>query len=341
MGLADLVREPILQHFISHLQGEDLKPSTQADYLNGIWLTARALAPKGNWAWIGHGVTALRAEIRKPSLVEATDVSTDQLVALGKQLFADAATRCNLPDWARAGMARDGLIIAFLALRPIRRKNLAALTLGRHILVEPAGGHIVIPANEMKMGKRPYHADWPDMLADELHQYMREYRPALLNRYTGEYPWPPAGDAFWVSERGTRLDDSAIDKRVRKLTKAALGEAINLHRFRHLAAGTIAMQQPDMIHVVTPLLGHHNPRTREFYIQADQLSAVRRSHACEDQVLDTEANRTRRTPGKRPIASAAPERPQPGVGSASEGRQDAVSDFWQHGGHNPCPGSSW
>ena len=313
MSITDLVQEQVLQGFISHLQGEDLKPSTQAGYLNGIWLAARMLAPKGNWAWIGYGLTAIRAQVSKPSLVKAAAVSTDQLVLLGKRLFAEAASRDDLSEVAQASRARNGLIIAFLALRPIRRKNLATLTLGTHILVEPTGTRIVIPASEMKMRKRPYCADWPDTLADELQRYLHQFRPVLLARYTGACRWPPAAEVLWVSERGTALNDSAICKRVSALTKAAFGQAINLHRFRNCAAGTVAVQQPGMIDVVTPVLGHHNPRTRELYIEANQLAAVRRSHACEDKVLSTAGRRTRQTSTKpqRATGTRAPAPPRP------------------------------
>lgn len=328
MSIADLVQQEVLGGFTAHLQVEVLAANTQASYLNGIWLAARALAPKHDWAWIGYGLTRTRANARRPSLVNATTVSTDQLFLLGKQLFADAVGSTRSRDVVQAQMARDGLIIALLALRPLRRKNLTGLTIGKSLLLEAENIRIAIPACEMKMGKHPYDALWPEQLVAELDCYLNRFRPVLLGRYTHEARRPPAGDALWVSERGTALDDSGIYKQVAKLTKAAFGQPVNLHRFRNSAASTIAVQRPDLIHLVTPLLGHHDPRSREFYIEADQLAATSRSHASEDRFLEAEDTRPTRSRNHR-TCRPAPERPHPDAGSTCDagGRSHILSDL--------------
>ena len=47
---------------------------------------------------------------------------------------------------------RDGLMIALLAFIPIRRKNLAALEIGRHLVREGDGWFVIIPGEEAKTG---------------------------------------------------------------------------------------------------------------------------------------------------------------------------------------------
>jgi hypothetical protein len=301
--LTDLVTEPTLQGFIEHLIAEGLAANTQATYLNAIWLAARAMAPNKDWSWIGHGLNRIRNQIPRRSLVKTIQVTTDELFALGDQLFRAAASNTDLHPVRQASCARDGLIIAFHALRTLRRKNLTSLTLDRHVLLEGDTTRIAIPAEEMKMQRRGHDADWPQQLEGHLKEYLDRFRPVLLARYSGRGHWPPAGKALWVSERGTAMDKTGIYKQICKRTKEAFGRPINPHRFRNHAGGTIAVKRPDQIHLITPLLGHDDERSREFYIEADQLTAVRRSHAFEDELLATidrnerERSRKHRDPG--------------------------------------------
>jgi integrase/recombinase XerD len=249
-------------------------------------LAARAITPAGDWRWIGHGLTKVRASIRKLPLVKAAAVRTDQLFALGRRLFAEAAANADPPTFAQARMARDGLLIAVLALRPLRRKNIWSLTLGEHIVADAGGSHISIPAEQMKMQKLPYEADWPEQLTAELTLYLSKFRPVLVQRYNAASNKPPAGNALWVSERGTQLDDSGIYKQITKLTAKEFGRPINPHRFRHAAGGTVAVGAPEQVHLVSPVLGHHDPRSREFYMESDQIAAARRAHAFEDELIE-------------------------------------------------------
>jgi integrase/recombinase XerD len=173
--------------------------------------------------------------------------------------------------------------LALLSVRPLRRRTLAALQLGKHILIDGDDVRINVPATLMKGKKQPYHADWPGALRAELFCYIDTIRPILLagERVDNSF----AGDALWVSERGTMLTADAIYRRVRHLTQQATGQAINLHRFRNIAASTIAINEPEQIDIAQDVLGHSDPRSKEFYIQANQLVAVRRSHRVEDEIL--------------------------------------------------------
>ena len=248
-------------------------------------MAARAIAPTRDWRWIGHGLTKVRASIRKLPLVKAAAVRTDQLFALGRRLFTRGCRERRSTD-VRAGPDGAGRAAhRHTPLRPLRRKNIWSLTLGEHVLADVGGTHISIPAEQMKMQKLPYEADWPEQLSAELKVYLSKFRPVLVTVNWASRK-PPAGNALWVSERGTQLDDSGIYKQITKLTAKEFGRPVNPHRFRHAAGGTVAVGAPEHVHLVSPVLGHYDPRSREFYIEADQVAAARRAHAFEDEFIE-------------------------------------------------------
>ena len=59
-------------------------------------------------------------------------------------------------ELSEAIQVQSALAIAILTIAPMRIKNLASLRLGRHIVQTRPGGvrHIVIPAEEVKNGRR-------------------------------------------------------------------------------------------------------------------------------------------------------------------------------------------
>ena len=71
--------------------------------------------------------------------------------------------------------------MAFLALRPLRRRNLAALRLGEHVRIEQDRVRITIDSSEMKGRFRGYEFDWPNALRDEFRCYIDHIRPLLIS----------------------------------------------------------------------------------------------------------------------------------------------------------------
>ena len=73
------------------------------------------------------------------------------------------------------------------------------------------------------------------------------------------------------------MSAAAIFNRVAKRTKAEFGHPIGLHMFRHCAATTIAVEDPEQVLIAKDLLGHSSFSTTErYYIMAQQNSAAER-----------------------------------------------------------------
>jgi integrase len=208
-----------------------------------------------NWAWLLAIAKRISAQApRRPERLHL--VTSERLYALGIELmdWAQAGARLAAPANAEALMYRDGLIIAFLALIPLRRRTLAALRIGTHLVRTGESWSLDIPAEDTKTRRA---LDYP--LSAELSRRIDTY----LSKFRRRIPATSSHDALWASNKGRGMDDGAIYDMVRKRTKAALGFPVNLHRFRHAAATLWSVQDPINVRGVKDLLGHSSFTTTE------------------------------------------------------------------------------
>jgi len=264
-----ITRDRVLA-YIAHLAEIGNSTRTILCRLQELGDMARVLAPNMSSSFIKRIASYVRARHTPARDKRSRLAMTDELVALGMQLMASAETE---PTPRLAGMAfRDGLVIALLALRPLRRKNLAELVID--LTLCRLGNDWVIRPKSMKT-RTPIECLWPEVLVPALTTYLAVHRPcltALRGRWAA-----PIGDALWVSAHGSPMTQMALYDIICARTRPALGKAVNPHRFRDSAATTMAVEDPDHVRLVSSLLGHRSTATTErYYQQAQSLDAHRR-----------------------------------------------------------------
>jgi integrase len=154
-----------------------------------------------------------------------------------------------------------------LAFLPLRRKNLAALEIDRHLIGEGNNRFVYIPAEETKT-RTPIEFAIPELLLPYLDVYLRSVRPRILD--------DPKCRALWVSPKGGALRDGAIGAIVSRHTAAILNIRLTPHDARDAAATTWAVAAPGQIGVSRDLLSHSDLRTTgKHYIRAKGVEASR------------------------------------------------------------------
>jgi integrase/recombinase XerD len=158
-------------------------------------------------------------------------------------------------------------MVALLAFIPARRKNLAALEVGRHVIQQGDRWFIIIPREETKTGT-PIEFLIPELLVSYLTFYLEVVRPRILRGATCS--------ALWVSPIGNHaLSHVGLKKSFNRLS-IRVGFRITPHDARDAAATTWAISAPDQIGVARDLLAHSDLRTTtRHYNRARGIEASR------------------------------------------------------------------
>lgn len=101
-----------------------------------------------------------------------------------------------------------------------------------------------------------------------LERYLREVRPLIrgAHRHNG----------LWAGTKGCPLNGQAIYGAIAARTRAEFGHPIGPRLFRHCAATTIAIMQPERIGVARDLLSHASlTATNAHYNKARSIEASR------------------------------------------------------------------
>lgn len=195
-------------------------------------------------------------------------VLTEVLVEAGLTLIAEAENSSTMSKLGQARQVRNGLMIAMLALHPIRLKNLAALEIGRDFVEIKGSWWIVLPASETKE-RRPDERRIDDLLKPALERYLTKYRPVLAERAD------MSTAALWLSSNdGRPMSYSAVERVVTETTRQTVGAGVSPHLFRDSGASTAAIYGGANPHLASALLHHKDARVTEaHYNRASSLSA--------------------------------------------------------------------
>jgi integrase/recombinase XerD len=233
--------------------------------LHHLRLALGYICPSTDWSWLLPIAKRLATQAsRKPK--KHHQATGEQLYALGIELMERAVTNSKEATHITKVDAfdyRDGLLIALLA----RRRTLAALRIGKHLVKSGALWSLDIPAKDNK-SKRPLEYEISPDMSERIDRYLAQFRCCL--------PGAKVHDGLWASDQGRPMDDGTIYDMVRRRTREALGFAVNLHRFR-VAAGTLwSIHDPANVRGVKDLLGHASFDTTEgHYIMAQSRIAGR------------------------------------------------------------------
>jgi integrase len=233
-------------------------------YIYCLRRTANLLAPANDFSWLAEIEKDL-ALVMEPRSKFDRLVSSERLVEAGLTLFVEAMEfpKCDL---ASAVGVRNGLMIALLALCPIRPRNFAALEIGTTFKMVHGRWWIDLPAIATK-NRRPDKRRVPECLNRYIEIYLAHARPVLLRSGS-------ATNALWISRKGKPISRVGLCHLITKITFETVGVSVSPHLFRTAAASTAATYGGSTPHLATALLNHTDPRiTEQHYNRASSISA--------------------------------------------------------------------
>jgi integrase len=252
---------------------------TQAQSVCKLRRMAEILAPDRDFSWL--------KEIEKDLDLVACPrerfdriITTERLVEAGLTLVKEAELAFHRRRLWRATQLRNGLMVALLALNPIRAKNFTSLELAKCFVRQGDGWHIFLGSRETK-GGRPDERAVDATLNRAIGLYLSWSRPVLLGHGEFNIGTVEKGqlDAFlsgplWIGEKGEALTIGAAELAIAQTTARTLGMRLRPHDFRRCAAATAAYRSRDMPNLASALLQHRDRRvTDEHYNRTTSLQA--------------------------------------------------------------------
>lgn len=227
---------------------------------------AELLAPATDFSWLAEIEKDL-ALVTEPRSKFDRLILTGRLVEAGLTLAAEAQGFAK-NDLARARGVRNGLMVALLALCPIRLRNFAALEIGKTFREVQGTWWIALPSIITK-SRRPDERAVPVLLSPAIHAYLNNARPFLLGSAS-------ATNALWLSStRRRQLTAKNLGTLISKMTLETVGVDVSPHLFRTAAASTAAVYGGNVPHLASALLNHTDPRiTEQHYNHATSMSAA-------------------------------------------------------------------
>jgi integrase len=270
LTIAQLLTESSLREYIASLRRR-LAPRSVVTQLGHLSLAISVMTPEADRTLIKLAVARLTPAAVPTRKKGSRLVSPLVLLELGQKLMADWRVRRAHDPRLNAMDYRDGLMIAFLSLCPVRLDNLAHMQIGRHLRFGGEVARVTFAAQEMK-GRRSLEFDWPDVLRPALDFYLGQVHPIL-------YDLPQIGAPLWPSlhRHKRQMGASGIYTRVMQVTAKHLGCSINPHMFRDAAATFIAETTPERALLAAGVLQHRNLQiTRNHYIRGQQHQMLHR-----------------------------------------------------------------
>jgi site-specific recombinase XerD len=258
-----------VKRFVMDMEAEGNRKMTLLARLQELHSIAVILDPGNSFQFIKDFEARIRHRTETSRHEGRSFTATDELLSLGLKLMQNAGQQTT--NRLKAIDYRDGLLIALLAVRPMRRKNFAALKLDKNVVQLDGVWRIRLSPEETKTHNR-IDVEWPSELVEPLETYLAVHRPILM-AIVGRWH-KPIDDALWVSSNGSPLTEMAFYQQVTKRTAEAFGKPVNPHAFRHSAASTLACEDPAHVRISATILGHSRFQTTEqYYIMAQQAQA--------------------------------------------------------------------
>ena len=184
---------------------------------------------------------------------------------IGMRLMTQARATPDGSERRRATRYRDGLMLALLAMRPLRLANFVNIEIDRHLVNRAGALWLSFEAAETK-NRRALEFPYPDNLIDHLGHYLRDVRPRLCSQTTGRNPratFQKPGLHLWVSGTGAALRPKVFFTMTVRRTTEAFGQRVNPHLFRDCLATALAADDGDVAWAIPHVLGHRTTRTSE------------------------------------------------------------------------------
>lgn len=267
MAPAERITRDRVRAFIAVLETE-LRPTSVAIYADDLYYAARLIAPDWNWDWLRALKSRLLARAKPQDRFDRL-VPPWFLLDLGIELMDWADAAADVRQRVRDIAYRDGLLIALLSIWPLRRRSITAMTVSRHVCLDPDGATLLLHPQDTK-AKREESIRLPDYLLPCLRHYLDAVRP--------RFPGAANHDGLWASNNSRPLTGVGIYRILNERVAKKYGKQMGLHDIRRSAATYIATTVPEMIDITPGVLQQTSNEVGEKHYDLSRSFEASRRH---------------------------------------------------------------
>jgi integrase len=201
-----------------------------------------------------------------------------EIWAAALKAMDEAETSDELTPLHRSCAYRDALALGILALRPIRLKNLAQLTLSEHLTYDGSRWQCSFSGCETK-DKKPLHFALPTDVefVTRFERYLTVHRPVLLRDLHNTAQSRPVSQLtgpLWISTRRSRMSLQSLYWNTCRISERLFNVRLNPHLMRDCATSAMSSDAPEYILAAARILGHSTLTTTiGHYEQSSMLAA--------------------------------------------------------------------
>jgi integrase len=216
-----------------------------------LTLSAKALAPGHDWAWIKRHPDRPRREAIRAARKPVTPFDAGALLnAAWEEL---SRLEQGQRTYTAARDVRDLTLIVVGLYTALRASNLASIRVGQHLTPVDDRLRISFAADEMKTHEACTVFLSP-LIRHLVEHYIATWRPLLL------------GDAeddghLWLASKGRFITAPRVYAIFRKWGERLIGRPINPHLTRHTVATGLMTANPTALPYAAAALGHRNNRS--------------------------------------------------------------------------------
>jgi hypothetical protein len=259
-----------------HAFGEDQVKinslATAALRINALLNFLRATAPDTDIEWLRGLNRAYQRDCNDEGPSRPEPPMPSDLYGVGVTLMDNADLSLHADPLKAAKDHRDGLLIALMAMRSVRRRPWVEMDVGTNLVAVGEGYSIRLFKVNSKT-KDQYRAPVPKNLGPRVRRHLEVYRPILVEAY--RLFSNKATMAVFVTPEVGRMSGSIVHRQVTRWTKHYLGRAVSPQEFRRATTTEASRIHPNLAFTAAKINGHRGLGVGEkHYDEASNAVAI-------------------------------------------------------------------
>jgi integrase/recombinase XerD len=247
--------------------------ATAAVRINALLNFVRATVPDADIEWLRALNRAFQHDYREQGSSKPEPPHVFELLGVGVDHMDYADEFRHVDPLESAKDFRDGLLIALMAMRSVRRRAWVEMDLDTN-LVEVDDGYSIRLFKANSKTKDQYRAPVPENLVLRVRKYLEVHRPVLVDAYHSHSNM--GTNAVFVTPEVGRMSGSIVHRQVTRWTKHYLGRAVSPQEFRRATTTEASRIDPSLAHTAAAINGHKSLLTGDRdYDMASNLAAIR------------------------------------------------------------------